>query len=212
MKILGTKKIKIITLKLKLFSLCKGLSIRFFVHLGAEKHSLFRCVHVRLKRPLGVDGILHLQRAQLDLVEAKLKARAHLGDLHLAALHRLVDVMAKGDVVVLISEGDHPLALLLRYGEEVLENVGHPSAQLGVQIVEHEVRICLRHGPHIGNVVSHDGVEHLKVGRRAEGQVADDEAVRFTAGLVEDDKVGDVVCSTALYQLFYLVVSAVDAL
>ena len=121
-------------------------------------------------------------------------------------------MVPKGDVVVLVGEGDHPLAVRLRHRKEVLEDVAHSGAQLAGEVVQHQVRVGLRHGAHLGNVVPHDGVQQLKVGRGAKGQVADHQAIRFTSGLVEDDKVGDGVSATALHQLLQLVVAAVDAL
>jgi hypothetical protein len=83
--------------------------------------ALPRCVHKWTKGPLDL-GLFLIQSAQTDLVELHFEARSHFLQFYLFAL-LLKHVMAEGDEVVLVGEGDHPLGVILWDREDVLEDV-----------------------------------------------------------------------------------------
>ncbi len=127
---------------------------------------------------------------------------------HIAASD-LVGVVAEGDVIVVIGEGDDTLAVCLGHGEEVPQDVLDAFAQSRLQIMEDEVRVLLRHGPDVGDVVPHHNVRHIEIGRRSVRQVADDQCVRLAAVLVHHHEIRNAVGPARRQQLLQLVVACV---
>ena len=120
----------------------KGLSV-------GKRLPLPRRVHVRFENPLDVGHVFRVQSPQDDLVELELEPRAGLLQLDVPSFLQLVDVMAEGDVVAVVDEGDDPARVFLRHGEQVLEDGHGPLAQFRREIVEDQVGIGFRHGTHV---------------------------------------------------------------
>ena len=78
---------------------------------------------------------------------SQLEPRPHFLQLNaFAAFSLLVGVVTERYEIVVISERDDSLAVLLGYGEEVLQDAHASLAQLSFHVVEDQVRVLLRHG------------------------------------------------------------------
>lgn len=84
-----------------------------------------------------------------------------------------VSMMPEADIVIVISKRDDPLGVLLGHGEQVLEDVCRPLAEIRLEIVEHEVGVLLAHGRHLRHVVPHYHIRHLEECSRPVREVAD---------------------------------------
>lgn len=155
--------------------------------------------------------VLLIDGTELDLIESHLETWADLLELDLLAA-LLVHVVAERDVVVDVGKGHDALALVLGHREEVLEYVGDALAERRRKVMEHQVRILLRHRAVVLNVVAHDDVGEAKVRRGAERQMRHDDAVRYAACLVQNHNVGDATSLARCHDLFDLMRAAIDAL
>lgn len=100
-------------------------------------------VGVGVPAPFYVCSGLLFQSAQADHVQLQLKARPNLGQLHVAVVGLLVYMVPEGDVVVLVGEGDDPVAVIFGHREQVAEYVRDPLTQAGGEAVYDEVRFGL---------------------------------------------------------------------
>jgi hypothetical protein len=71
------------------------------------------------------------------LVKLHLKSRANFLQRNFFVVHLRIGVVAEGDVVIVIREGDHSFALVLWGGEKMLQDIGYPNAQLSREIIEY---------------------------------------------------------------------------
>ena len=78
--------------------------------------------------------------------------------------------------------------------------------------MEDEMRVLLGHGANVRDIVTHHHIGQREVRGGPMWQVAHDEAVWHSAGLVHQDKVSDVVGAACIQQLLHLVVATVDTL
>ena len=124
----------------------------------------------------------------------------------------LVHVMPEADKVVGVGEGHAALALRFGHWKEELENVLHPRAQRGGEVVKDEVRELLRDRPPVLDVMPQPHIVQAKVRRGPVGEVRDDHPVRFTPVLVEDDEVCDLVGTAGVADVLDDIVSPVDLL
>jgi len=56
------------------------------------------------------------------------KARSDLGQLHTAVAGLPIYMVPEGDIVILVREGDDPVAVIFGHREQVTEYVGDPLA------------------------------------------------------------------------------------
>lgn len=112
----------------------------------AELESLpfARGVHVGPQSPLHV-GLFLVEGAQLDLEELHLEAGAHLLDDHLAA-SLFVDVVAEGNEVVSVAEGDHSLGVLLGHRKQIFEDCQRLPSKASDSCGPERRKACLRVG------------------------------------------------------------------
>ena len=87
--------------------------------------SLQRCVHIRFQFPLDVRLCRLINRTEFDLVQFHLEPRTDLGELDLSSLAEFISVVSERDVVVAIRKRHHAFRVLLRDGENVLQDVAH---------------------------------------------------------------------------------------
>ena len=69
-----------------------------------------------------------------------------------------VVVVPERDEVVVVGKGHDSPGVVSGDGKEVLEDVHHSRAQPGLEVVKDEVRVRLRHGAQLRNVVPHHHV------------------------------------------------------
>lgn len=142
--------------------------------------------------------------------------------------------LPKRDEVVLVGKGHDALGVGLGDGEEMLQDVAdleirtapslcYPLAELRFELVEHQMRVGFGNSALVLQIVAQDDVEEGEVGRRPVGKVRDDHAVWrlavkrrgltwFTAVLVQDNQVRDVVGFAGFDNVLHNVVAAIDSL
>ena len=112
----------------------------------------------------------------------------------------------------MICERNYALTVLFRHREEVFQDAHSALTQLRFHVVENQVRVLLWHGSDVGNIVTHNNVWDVEIGRRTVRKMADDEGIWLTTVLVNDYKVCHAVWSAGREQLFHFVVTPVESL
>mmetsp|Transcript_25435 Transcript_25435/g.77190 ORF Transcript_25435/g.77190 Transcript_25435/m.77190 type:complete len:206 (-) Transcript_25435:396-1013(-) len=188
----------------------RSLAPRGYYTSSCENPSLGCSVHVGPQDPLIFDLLL-VYGPKLDLVEPQIKARAYLVQMNIRLLFR-IDVMSERDEVRLIDEGNDTLGIRLGNWKKVLQYCADTSANLRGQIVQDEVRICLRHVGGALDIVTHRHVHQPKVCRRAVRQMSHNKAVRHAPVFLQDDQVSETVRARRLDDLFDCVAPSVHPL
>lgn len=96
--------------------------------LSTQKDPLACGIGVRVPAPLHICYGLLLQGAQADHVHLQFKARSNLSQLHTAVAGLPIYMVPEGDIVILVCEGDDPVAVIFGHREQVTEYVGDPLA------------------------------------------------------------------------------------
>mmetsp|Transcript_48775 Transcript_48775/g.114173 ORF Transcript_48775/g.114173 Transcript_48775/m.114173 type:complete len:263 (+) Transcript_48775:143-931(+) len=174
----------------------------------SEHLPLLGGVHVRPQYPL-VLGLGLLGRAELDLVELHLEARAELEQVDGIVRLLFVHVVAERDVVLAVDARDDARRVRAAHGEEVLKHRAHALAERRGEVLEDEVREDLRHVHCPLNVVAQDRVGEVEVGGRPVGHVRDDEPVRLAARLMHDHEVREALALCDVHQLLHARAAAV---
>mmetsp|Transcript_3775 Transcript_3775/g.10686 ORF Transcript_3775/g.10686 Transcript_3775/m.10686 type:complete len:255 (-) Transcript_3775:36-800(-) len=119
--------------------------------------------------------------------------------------------MAEADEIIVVAKCDDAPSVGFGDGEQTFQYVPDALAEVGIEIVEKDVRIGLAHGAGTaGQIVTEDGAAQGKEGGGAQGQVAHDQPVGLAARFLHHDDVGKVRFLARRYQLVDPVVAAVD--
>ncbi|RMZ98551.1 hypothetical protein BpHYR1_047369 [Brachionus plicatilis] len=98
------------------------------------------------------------------------------------------------------------------FSADFFHNVDAALAQLGREVVENQMRVGLGHGAAIFYIMSHYHIVQCKVSCRSVRQVTYLQGVWLASCFVYYDQIGALIGPACFYQLFCLVVAAVNAL
>mmetsp|Transcript_26821 Transcript_26821/g.53483 ORF Transcript_26821/g.53483 Transcript_26821/m.53483 type:complete len:214 (+) Transcript_26821:331-972(+) len=87
-----------------------------------------------------------------------------------------------------------------------------PLSQLALKALEYDVRVSLRHAPHLLNVMPQDSAAQREESTRPQWKVTHNKAVRLAPGLLEHHEVGEVCLVGGRDELVDPVPSPVDPL
>lgn len=149
---------------------------------------------------------------QLYHIRLEIETGPNLTQLHLIELRLVVGMMPETDEIVVVSEGKHSFGVRFGHGEETLQDLLDPEAELGVHIVKNEVRRSLTHrvGPDI-QVMPQNRVLNAEVDSRPNGHMADNQAVRLPSVLVDHYYITEALPLGDVDQVLDLVGSPVEA-
>lgn len=97
------------------------------------------------------------------------KPRSQFSQFDLTVL-LLVDMVSKRDEIILIDEGDRAMAVFLRNGKQIFQDVHRSLSQFRRHIRKDQMWILFRHWTGIGNVVTHHHVAQRERGRGSRRQ------------------------------------------
>ena len=160
-------------------------------------------------------GILLIQRSRPNLKQPHLEPRSHFVQRHLLPISsaRLgVHVMAEANEVIVVAKRHDPSCIGLGHWEQTFQDVTDALAQLGMEIIQYNVRIGLRHG--VGppwQIVTQYGTTERKEGGGTQRQVTHHQPIGLTPGFLHHNNVGEFRLLARRYQLIDPIVAAIDS-
>lgn len=122
-------------------------------------------------------------------------------------------MMSERDSISGIHKRHDPFRIRLWCRKQMLDDIGNTLSELGIEIIEDEMRKRLRHRANVFlDIMAHDTIGDIEVRGWPKRQMRDDHAIRLSAMLMHDNDIRHLIRATGGDELAKHEVPAVEPL